>query len=45
MDRDDVAVLDSKIMTNNTVESSGPIIEVVIGQHDQHSVLSLLALY
>ena len=43
VDRDDVAVLDTKIVADNTVQPSAAIIEIIVGQHDEHGVLSLLA--
>ena len=42
---DHVAVLDTKIVTHNTVDAGAAIIEIVVGQNDQDSVLALLALY
>ena len=44
MHSDHIAVLDTKIVTHNTVDAGTSIIEIVIGQDDQHSVLALLAL-
>jgi len=41
----DIAVLDSKIVTDNAVHSGAPIVKIIIRQHDQHSILSLLALH
>ena len=42
---DHVAVLDTKIVTHNTVDAGAAIIEIVVGQNDQDSVLALLALH
>jgi hypothetical protein len=39
-----VAVLDTKVVTHNTVDAGASIIEIVISQDNQHSVLALLAL-
>jgi hypothetical protein len=44
MNSDDVAVLDPEVVANHSVDASTAIIEVVISQNDQNSVLSLLAL-
>ena len=41
---DNVAVLHPKIVTDDTVDTGAAIIEIVIRQHDENSVLSLLAL-
>ena len=41
---DNVAVLDPQVVANNSVYPRRSIIEVVIGENDQHSVLPLLAL-
>lgn len=42
---DHVAVLDTKVVTHNPVDTGASIIEIVIGQDDQHSVLALLTLH
>ncbi len=44
VDCDDVSVLDTKIVSHDTVQPCTTIIEIIIGQHDQHCVLSLFAL-
>jgi hypothetical protein len=44
VDSDDVAVLDTKVVAHNTVDASASVIEIVIGEDDQHGVLALLAL-
>ena len=41
---DHVAVLDTKVVTHNTVDAGASIIEIVISQDNQHGVLALLAL-
>jgi hypothetical protein len=41
---DDVAVLDSQIVANHPVDAGRTIVEVIISQHNQDSVLPLLAL-
>lgn len=41
---DNVAVLDTKIVTHNTVDASTSVIEIVIGKDDQHGILALLTL-
>lgn len=42
---DHVAVLDTKVVTHNTVDAGASIIEIVIGEDDQHGILALLALH
>lgn len=44
MDGDNVAVLDPQVVANDTVYPRGAIIEIVVCEHDQDCVLSLLAL-
>lgn len=43
MNGDDVAVLDTEVVANNTVEAGAAIIKVVIGEDNQDGVLSLLS--
>ena len=42
---DDVAMLNTKVMPHNTVDTSASIIKIIIGQHNQKGVLPLLALH
>jgi len=42
---DDVTVLNSEVVTNDSVETSATIIKLVIGEDDQNSILPLLAFY
>lgn len=44
MNSDDVAVLDSQVVSHNSVDTSATVIEIIVGQHDKHSILALLAL-
>lgn len=44
MNCDDVAVLDAKVVANNSVDASTSIVQIVVGQDDENCVLSLLAL-
>lgn len=44
MNRDNIAVLDAKVMPHNTVDASTSVIQIIIGQHNQHGVLALLSL-
>ena len=44
MNSHDVAVLDAEIVAYDTVHPSAAIIQIIVGQHDQNRVLSLLAL-
>lgn len=43
MDGDDIAVLDTQVVADNSVDASTSIIEVIVGQHDQNGILALLA--
>ena len=43
MDGDDIAVLDAKVVANDTVQSGTAIIEIIVGEHNQDGVLPLLA--
>jgi hypothetical protein len=43
VDGDHVTVLDSKVVTDDSVDASAAIIELVIGEDDKHCLLSLLA--
>jgi hypothetical protein len=43
MDCDDVSVLYAQVMSNNPVDAGASIIEFIIGQHNQNSLLALLA--
>ena len=44
MDSDDIAMLDSEVVSNHSVHACGAIIQIIICKHDQDSVLSLFAL-
>lgn len=44
MNGDNIAVLDAKVVAHNTVDAGTAVIEIIIGQDNQHSVLALLAL-
>lgn len=44
MNGDDVAVLDAKVVSDDTVETNTAVIEIIIRQHDQDGILALLAL-
>ena len=44
MDCDDVAVLYTKIMADDTVNSGTSIIKIIISEYDENGVLPLLAL-
>jgi hypothetical protein len=39
-----IAVLDTEVVSDNAVDAGATIIEVIISQDNQHSVLALLAL-
>ena len=40
-----VAVLHSQVVTDNTVDSGATLIQLLVGENDEHSLLSLLASY
>lgn len=44
VDGDHVAVLDPQVVANDSVYPRGAVVEVVVGEHDEDRVLSLLAL-
>jgi hypothetical protein len=43
VDGDHVTMLDSQVVTNDSVDAGAAIIELIIGEDDEDSVLSLLA--
>lgn len=43
VDGDHITVLDSQIVTNDSVDASAAIIEFLVGKNDEDGVLSLLA--
>jgi hypothetical protein len=43
VDGDHVAVLDAQVVTNDSVDASAAIIELIVSEDDEDSVLSLLA--
>lgn len=45
MDCDDIAVLHTQVVSNDSVDANTSIIKIVIGQNDKNSVLSLLSAY
>lgn len=44
VDGDDVAVLDAEVVADNAVDAGLTILEIVIGENNQDSVLALLSL-
>jgi hypothetical protein len=44
VDGDNIAVLDTQVVANNTVYPRRAVVEVVVGEHDENGVLPLLAL-
>ena len=42
---DDVSMLHTEVMTDNTIHPSTPIVKIIIGQHNENCVLSLFALH
>jgi hypothetical protein len=43
VDGDHVTVLDSQVVTNNSVDASATVIELLVSEDDENGVLSLLA--
>lgn len=43
VDGDDITVLDSQVVAHNTVQTAAAVIEVIVTEDDQNSVLSLLS--
>lgn len=44
VDGDNVAMLDAKVISDNTVDARTTVIEIIVCKHDQDCVSSLLAL-
>lgn len=44
MDSNNIAVLDTKVVSHNTVDAGTSIIQIIIGQDNQNGVLALLTL-
>ena len=44
VDGDNVAVLDTEVVADNTVDASLTILEIVVGENDQDGILALLSL-
>jgi hypothetical protein len=45
VDSDDIAVLDTEVMSNNTVHTCATIIQFIISEDDENSILAFLALH
>jgi hypothetical protein len=45
MNSDDIAVLDAKVMSNNTVHTCTPVIQLIISKDDQDCILAFLSFY
>lgn len=45
VDGDDIAVLHPEVVPDDTIDTGTPVIEIVIRQDDEGSVLALLALH
>jgi hypothetical protein len=43
VDGDHITVLDSQVVTNNSVDASATVIELLVSEDDENGVLSLLA--
>lgn len=44
MNRDDIAVLNTEVMSHDTVDANAAVIEVVVRQHDKNGVFPHLTL-
>ena len=44
VDGNDVAVLDTEVVADNTVDAGLTILEIVVGENNQDSILALLSL-
>ena len=44
VDGDNIAVLDTQVVANNTVYPRRAVVEVVVGEYDENGILPLLAL-
>lgn len=44
MDSNDVAVLDTEVVADNTVDAGLTILEIVVGENNQDGILALLSL-
>lgn len=44
MNRDDIAVLDTEVVSDHAIYAGGAIIKIIVSQNDENSVLSLLSL-
>ena len=44
MNSDHITMLDTQVVSHNTVDTSTSVIQVIISKHNQNSVLALLAL-
>jgi hypothetical protein len=43
MDGDNIAMLHTQIVANNSVQASATVVQIIVGKNDQNSVLPLLA--
>ncbi len=44
VDCDDISMLDSEVVSNDSVDTSASVIQIIVGQDDQDSVFPLLSL-
>ena len=44
MNSDNVAMLDTEVVSNNTVHACAPIIQLIISKNNQNRILALLSL-
>ncbi len=45
VDSDNIAVLDTEVMSNHTVHTCATVVQFVISKNDEYSILALLALH
>jgi hypothetical protein len=45
VNRDDIAVLNPQVVTDNAVEAGAAVIEIIVGENDENGILSLLSSY
>jgi len=43
MDGDDIAVLDAEVVADDSVQAGAAVVELLVGQDDEHSIFPLLA--
>ena len=44
MDGDDIAMFNTEVVSNDSIDTSATVVKIIIGQDDEDSISSLLAL-